>query len=58
MIVAQYFDYFIIFSFVGWLYECTYCTAKEKHWQNRGFLFGPICPIYGCGVVGDRKSVV
>lgn len=52
MIVAQYFDYFIIFSFVGWLYECTYCTAKEKHWQNRGFLFGPICPIYGCGVVG------
>ena len=52
MIVAQYFDYFIIFSFVGWVYECTYCTAKEKHWQNRGFLFGPICPIYGCGVVG------
>ena len=29
MIVAQYFDYFIIFSFVGWVYECTYCTAKE-----------------------------
>lgn len=52
MIVAQYFDYFVIFSFVGWVYECTYCTAKEKHWQNRGFLFGPICPIYGCGVVG------
>lgn len=52
MAVAQYFDYFIIFSFVGWIYECTYCTVKEKHWQNRGFLFGPICPIYGCGVVG------
>lgn len=52
MVVAEYFDYFIIFSFVGWLYECCYCTVKEKHWQNRGFLFGPICPIYGCGVVG------
>lgn len=52
MIVAQYFDYFIIFSFIGWAYECIYCTVKEKHWQNRGFLFGPICPIYGCGVVG------
>lgn len=52
MIVAQYFDYFVIFSFVGWVYECTYCTVKEKHWQNRGFLFGPVCPIYGCGVVG------
>lgn len=52
MVVAEYFDYFIIFSFIGWLYECCYCTVKEKHWQNRGFLFGPICPIYGCGVVG------
>ena len=52
MIVAQYFDYFISFSFIGWAYECIYCTVKEKHWQNRGFLFGPICPIYGCGVVG------
>ena len=54
MIVAQYFDYFIIFSFIGWVYECIYCTMKDKHWQNRGFLFGPICPIYGCGVVGAR----
>ncbi len=51
MIVAQYFDYFIIFSFIGWIYECIYCTIQEQHWQNRGFLFGPICPIYGCGVV-------
>lgn len=51
MIIAQYFDYFIIFSFVGWVYECVYCTVREKHWQNRGFLFGPICPIYGSGVV-------
>ncbi len=51
MIVAQYFDYFVIFSFFGWVYECIYCTIREKHWQNRGFLFGPICPIYGSGVV-------
>ena len=51
MLVAQLFDYFIIFSFVGWIYECIYCTVREKHWQNRGFLFGPVCPIYGCGVV-------
>ncbi len=51
MIVAQYFDYFMIFSFVGWVYECIYCTIREHHWQNRGFLFGPVCPIYGSGVV-------
>ncbi|MBQ9606284.1 MAG: putative ABC transporter permease [Lachnospiraceae bacterium] len=51
MIVAQYFIAFIFFSFIGWIYECIYCTAKDKRWENRGFLFGPICPIYGFSVV-------
>lgn len=51
MDVALFFDAFIIFSFIGWIYECTYCTCKGGHWQNRGFLYGPICPIYGSGVV-------
>ena len=49
MIIAGYFIKFILFSFMGWLYECTYCTVKTGHWENRGFLFGPICPIYGVG---------
>ncbi len=39
------------YSFIGWIYECIYCTVKEGHWRNRGFLFGPICPIYGTGSV-------
>ena len=51
MLVAQYFIAFIFFSFAGWIYECVYCTIKEKHWENRGFLFGPICPIYGTAAV-------
>lgn len=51
MIIAQLFDCFIIFSCIGWIYECTYCTCKGGHWQNRGFLYGPVCPIYGSGVV-------
>ncbi|MEE3419628.1 MAG: putative ABC transporter permease [Lachnospiraceae bacterium] len=51
MIISRYFNYFIVFSFIGWLYECTYCTINTKHWQNRGFLFGPICPIYGTAVL-------
>ncbi len=51
MILAQYFDVFMLFSFVGWIYECIYCTFTKKRWDNRGFLFGPICPIYGVGVV-------
>lgn len=49
MAVSQYFNEFIVFSFLGWVYECIYCTIAEKRWQNRGFLFGPICPIYGAG---------
>ena len=49
--IAKYFVDFIIFSFLGWIYECIYCSCRTKHWQNRGFLFGPICPIYGSGAV-------
>ncbi|MDO5702941.1 MAG: putative ABC transporter permease [Lachnospiraceae bacterium] len=49
MSVTGYFNHFIILSFIGWIYECTYCTLKTTNWQNRGFLFGPICPIYGAG---------
>ncbi len=52
MIVAQYFTEFIFYSFLGWVWESIYCTAKEKKWADRGFLFGPICPIYGFSVVG------
>lgn len=51
MLVAQLIDVFVICSFLGWIYECCYCTFRERHWQNRGFLYGPICPIYGSGVV-------
>ncbi len=49
MFIARIFNEFMIFSCIGWLYECTYCTVKEHRWQNRGFLFGPVCPIYGFG---------
>ena len=49
--IAQYFVEFIFYSFLGWVWESIYCTAKEKKWADRGFLFGPICPIYGSCVV-------
>lgn len=51
MTIAEYFVIFIFFSVVGWLFECVYCTVNEHHWQNRGFLHGPLCPIYGTGIV-------
>jgi uncharacterized membrane protein len=49
--IAQYFVEFIFYSFLGWVWESIYCSAKEKKWADRGFLFGPVCPIYGSCVV-------
>ncbi|MCR5640757.1 MAG: putative ABC transporter permease [Lachnospiraceae bacterium] len=51
MSLSALFNQFMFFSFAGWIYETIYTTTTSKHWQNRGFLFGPICPIYGIGVV-------
>ncbi len=51
MLVCQIFVWFIIYSVVGWIWESTYCTIVERSWQNRGFLYGPACPIYGTGIV-------
>ena len=41
----------MIYSFLGWVYETIYCTVKGGKWENRGFLFGPVCPIYGIGAI-------
>lgn len=43
------FIYFIIYSFLGWICEVIYCSLFERKFINRGFLNGPICPIYGVG---------
>lgn len=42
--------YFFLYGFLGWLTEVIYAAAKQKKYVNRGFLNGPICPIYGIGV--------
>ncbi len=42
---------FFGYSFIGWVWECTYCAIKSRTLVNRGFLRGPIIPIYGCGAV-------
>ena len=43
--------YFIIYSFLGWCCETVYCSILQKKFVNRGFLYGPLCPIYGCGAL-------
>lgn len=42
---------FIIYSFLGWVMEEILVSVKEKKIVDRGFLIGPICPIYGCGAL-------
>ncbi|MBO5246733.1 MAG: putative ABC transporter permease [Eubacterium sp.] len=49
MWISKYFVYFMLFSVMGWIYESIFCTLKSGKWQNRGFLYGPMCPIYGVG---------
>ena len=49
--ISRYFVEFIIFSFLGWVWETIYCTLCNKKWERRGFLFGPVCPIYGVGAI-------
>ncbi|MDF2821221.1 MAG: hypothetical protein K0R15_1662 [Clostridiales bacterium] len=43
--------FFAIYSFWGWCGEVIYKAASTGKFVNRGFLNGPICPIYGFGVV-------
>ena len=43
---------FIIFSIIGWISECIFCSVGERKFvHNRGFLIGPCCPIYGFGAL-------
>ncbi len=41
--------YFFIYGFLGWCGEVAFAT-RHGCFVNRGFLNGPICPIYGVGV--------
>ena len=42
---------FIIYSFIGWSIEVILKFIENKRFINRGFLIGPICPIYGWGAL-------
>ena len=41
---------FFIYGFLGWCSEVAFAAFKQHSFVNRGFLNGPICPIYGVGV--------
>ncbi|MEE1321326.1 MAG: putative ABC transporter permease [Acutalibacteraceae bacterium] len=45
--IIKYILLFFFYSFAGWCLESLYCSIGEKKLINRGFLTGPLCPIYG-----------
>ena len=47
----RYFFYLIIYSFLGYLCEVIYVAIRTKKITNRGFLYGPVVPIYGFGAL-------
>lgn len=44
-------QFFLVYSFLGWCVEVIYQAAAKGKIVNRGFLNGPVCPIYGFGVL-------
>lgn len=42
---------FLVYAFLGWCVEVAFAAVKLREFVNRGFLNGPACPIYGCGVL-------
>lgn len=48
---AQWIVFFFIYSLIGWIWEVIYVAYEDGKITNRGFLNGPILPIYGTGAV-------
>lgn len=49
---------FFIYSFVGWCVEVAFVAVTVGKVENRGFLNGPICPIYGVGMLGVLMALL
>lgn len=62
MTLSAYVVWFTLGSIAGWVYESVYSVVTTGRWERRGFLYGPLCPIYGIGLVAalllfDRPEV-
>ena len=47
--IWEWFCVFVIYAVIGWCLEVGYVTVDTGKFVNRGFLNGPVCPIYGFG---------
>lgn len=51
MTFLQLVQMFLLYSFLGWCSEVIFAAATYGKFINRGFLNGPVCPIYGYGIL-------
>ncbi len=49
--LSQWLAFFAIYCFFGWVFESIYVSIEYRKPVNRGFLYGPVIPIYGFGAV-------
>ena len=47
----QWIFIFYAYCFLGWCFESAVVSVEQRRLVNRGFLRGPMLPIYGCGAV-------
>ena len=55
---SQWILFFFFYSFVGWIWESCYVSAKKRRWINRGFMHGPMLPLYGTGALVILVSTI
>lgn len=48
--LVDYIWYFFIYAVLGWCAEVIFAAVNTGKFVNRGFLNGPLCPMYGVGV--------
>lgn len=49
--LPQWLLMFFIYCFMGWIWESCYVSVRTHKWTNRGFMHGPLLPIYGSGAI-------
>lgn len=49
--IFQWIMFFYIYCVFGWIFESTYVSLKSRRFVNRGFMKGPMIPIYGEGAI-------
>ena len=57
-ILANYFLLFLLYAFMGWCMEVIVVYFSTKKFVDRGFLIGPICPIYGLVLLSPLENYV